>query len=244
MELKNSVVLVTGSAIRVGRAIALHLAEQGARVVVHYHTHQQEAGQTAAQLARHGQQPLVVRGDVQREDAWTNIRDQILQRYGRIDVVVNNAAIFYRTPLFQASEADWDRFMNVNLKSIFHSARILGKVMVDQGRGKIINIADVSAYTVWPSYIPYCVSKAGVIAITRGLAKALAPHVQVNAVAPGTVLLAENYDPAEEQALIERTPLKRIGSPEDIARTVAFLIEGSDFITGEVIHVDGGRSIT
>ncbi len=244
MHLNNRVVLVTGSAVRVGRAIALHLARQGARPVVHYHTRRKEALETAADIARVKEEPLVLQGDVQQEETWLRFREQILSRYGRIDVVVNNAAIFYRTPLFQASEADWDRFMNVNLKSIFHAARILGQVMVEQKEGKIINIADVSAYTVWPYYIPYCVSKAGVIAITRGLAKALAPHVQVNAVAPGTVLLAEGYDPEEEQALIDRTPLKRIGTPEDIARTVSFLIEGSDFITGEIIHVDGGRSIT
>jgi len=113
-----------------------------------------------------------------------------------------------------------------------------------QKTGKIINISDVSSESIWANYIPYCVSKAGVIAITKGLAKALAPHVMVNCIAPGTVLLAESYDKKEEQNLINRTPLKRIGSPQDIANTALFLIEGSDFITGSTIKVDGGRTLT
>jgi NAD(P)-dependent dehydrogenase (short-subunit alcohol dehydrogenase family) len=116
--------------------------------------------------------------------------------------------------------------------------------MYDDGFGKIINISDVSSETIWPSYIPYCVSKAGVVSITKGLAKALAPKVLVNCIEPGTVMLAKNYDKEEENILINKTPLKRIGTPEDIANTVLFLIEGSDFITGSVIKVDGGRSLT
>ncbi|NOX38774.1 MAG: SDR family oxidoreductase [Calditrichaeota bacterium] len=242
--MKNRVVFITGSAERVGKHIALFLAQKGASVVIHYHTKKEKARQTAQEIAQLGTPPLVVQGDISSAADWERMRDTILQHHGRIDVLVNNAAIFYKTPFLDSDEKDWDRFMNVNLKSVYLGSRIIGAEMVRQKSGKIINIADVSAYTIWPQYIPYCVSKAGVIALTRGLAKALAPHVLVNAIAPGTILLAEQYDEEEEMALIQKTPLKRIGDPQDIAATVAFLIEGSDFITGAVINVDGGRSLT
>ncbi len=244
MDLTDKIVLVTGSAIRVGKTIALTLAKHRARVVVHYRTRKEQAEQTAREIAQLGSEPLVVQGDIAMETDWFQMRDQILSRFGRIDVLVNNAAVFYKTPFLESRTTDWEFFQDVNLKGTYLGCRIIGEVMVKQQRGKIINIADVSAYTVWEQYIPYCVSKAGVIALTKGVAKALAPHVQVNAVAPGTILLAEQYDAAEENALIQRTPLKRIGHPQDIANTVKFLIEGSDFITGTVIKVDGGRSLT
>lgn len=244
MDIKNSVVLITGSANRVGRHIALHLAQKGAEVVIHYHTSKKEAETTAREIAQWGRKPLIVQGNVASQDDWQRIKEAIQKTYGRIDVLVNNAAIFYKTPFLKSTLQDWQAFMEVNLQSVYLGCRVIGEWMVKQKRGKIINIADVSAYHVWADYIPYCVSKAGVIALTKGLAKALAPHVLVNAIAPGTILLAEKYDEKEEEALIQRTPLKRIGSPEDIARTVAFLIEGSDFITGAVINVDGGRSLT
>lgn len=244
MNIQNSVILITGSAVRVGKTIALTLAQKGARVVIHYRTRREEAEQTAREVAEFTGAPLIVQGDVSRREDWERMRDEILAVHGQVDVLVNNAAIFYRTPLFQTTEAQWEEFMAVNLKSVFLGSRILGEVMYRQRRGKIINIADVAGERVWANYIPYCVSKAGVIALTRGLAQALAPHVLVNAIAPGTVLLAEEYDEEEEQRLIHRTPLKRVGSPQDIANTVAFLIEGSDFITGSVIPVDGGRSLT
>ena len=115
--------------------------------------------------------------------------------------------------------------------------------MFDNGEGRIVNIADVSGEKIWPDYLPYCLSKSGVISMTRGLAKALAPNVLVNAVSPGTVLLAEEYDEKEENALIERTPLKRIGKPEDISSAVFFLMDSAEFVNGQVINVDGGRSL-
>ncbi len=244
MDLKEKVVLITGSAVRVGKTIALTLAKKGAHVVIHYRTRKESAEETAVEIARISSKPLIVQGDISQEGDWYRMRDIILDHHGKIDVLVNNAAIFYRTPFLASTTKDWDFFHDVNLKGTYLGCRIFGEIMVQQRQGKIINIADVSAYTVWENYIPYCVSKAGVIALTKGVAKALAPHVQVNAIAPGTILLAEEYDADEEQTLIEKTPLKRIGTPQDIANTVKFLIEGSDFITGAVIKVDGGRSLT
>ncbi len=244
MTLKNAVILITGSAVRVGKEIALNLAEAGARVIVHFRKKQREAESTAGEIARiTGEQPLVLQGDIAHAAVWRRMRDAILNTYGRIDVLINNAADFYKTPLLSITEEQWEHLMTVNLKSVFLGCQIIGECMLRQKSGKIINIADVAGYTVWPDYIPYCVSKAGVIALTKGMAKAMAPHVLVNAIAPGTVLLAENHDPEEEKRLIERTPLKRIGSPDDIAKTAAFLIENGDFLTGQVIRVDGGRSL-
>ncbi len=244
MNIADKVVLITGSSHRVGRAIAVRMASCGAKVVIHYHTQQHLAGETAKLLENLGAKYMTVKGDVSKRSDWERMTREIIDKWGRIDVLVNNAAIFYKTPVFDVTETDWDNFQDINLKGSFLGCQIVGLQMTENKCGKIINIADVSAETVWTQYIPYCISKAGIVALTKGMAKALAPYVTVNAVAPGTVLLAENYNEQEENMLIERTPLKRIGSPEDIAETIRFLVEGSDFITGEIIKVDGGRSLT
>ncbi len=244
MEIHQKVVLITGSAHRVGKVIATTLASKGAKIAVHYRTHKAEAEETAQKIETLGGKSMVLQGDISSRYDWENIRDNICGKWDTIDVLVNNAAIFYRTPFFKVTDQDWDKFMNVNLKGTFLGCQIIGEIMYNNQSGKIINIADVSAENVWPGFIPYCTSKAGVIALTKGMAQALAPHVTVNAVSPGTILLAENYDEEEENHLIQRTPLKRIGNPEDISNTVSFLIEGSNFITGTVINVDGGRSLT
>jgi pteridine reductase len=244
MKIRGKVVLITGSSDRVGRAIALTLAGKGAKVVTHYHTNKEKGQKTVAEITDMGENAILVQGELSKTDDWTKIKNEILTTYGGIDVLINNAAIFYKTPFFDSREEDWDNFMNINLKSIYLGSQIIGQLMYGQKSGKIINISDVSSETIWEDYIPYCVSKAGVVSMTKGLAKALAPHVTVNCIAPGTVLLAKSYDKKEEQNLINRTPLKRIGSPQDIANTALFLIEGSDFITGTTIKVDGGRTLT
>ena len=165
-----------------------------------------------------------------------------MQAFGRIEILVNNAAIFYRTPFEKVTEEDWDRFLDVNLKGPFLLCRRIGGIMLRQGQGKIISLADLAGLKVWAEYIPYSVSKAGLIALTQGLAKALAPAVQVNAVAPGAVLLPEGTTPEERERAIRRIPLDRLGTPEDIARAVVYLIR-NDFITGEVLRLDGGQHL-
>ena len=220
------------------------LARQGAQIVLHYRSSKAEAEQTAAELTQIGKVPLLLQGDVVREQTWLDMRAAVLERFGRLDVLINNAAIFYPTPFLTSTEDDWDRFMNVNLKSVYLGCRIFGEQMVQQGAGKIINIADISAEKVWPGYIPYCVSKAGVIAMTRGLARALAPQVTVNAVAPGAILLPEDFSEAQAKKLRNKIPLKRFGAPEDIAKTIAFLIKDGDYINGMVINVDGGQQLS
>ena len=244
MEISNKVALITGSSDRVGRIIALTLSAKGAKVAIHYYSNEDKALDTQREIERLGSKSMILCSDISQRKDWMDMVNKIKDRWGRIDILVNNAAIFYPTPFFEITDDQWDHFMDTNLRGTFYGCQIIGELMYRQKLGKIINIADVSAQNVWPGYIPYCISKAGVIALNRGLSKVLAPYVTVNAVSPGTVLLAENYNQEEEDYLISRTPLKRIGTPEDIANTIAFLIEGSDFITGEIINVDGGRSLT
>ena len=242
MEIEGKVALVTGGAKRLGRHIALALAQRGAELVIHYRESVREAQEVLALLKKAGGKPVAVPGDVSNAGDVDRIVETAMQAFGRIEILVNSAALFYRTPFESLTEADWDRLLSVNLKGPFLLCRKVGSVMLQQGRGKIVNLADIAGLRAWAEFIPYAVSKAGVIALTQGLAKALAPTVQVNAVAPGAVLLPEGTAPEERQRAIRRIPLARLGSPEDIVRAVVYLIE-NDFVTGEVLVVDGGQHL-
>jgi NAD(P)-dependent dehydrogenase (short-subunit alcohol dehydrogenase family) len=243
MELHGRTALVTGAARRVGREIALAIAGRGADVVIHYKSSASEAHETVEALVRLGRRAAAIHADMAESADVEALADRAVQAFGKIDVLVNSAAIFRRTPLEQLTVQDWEQFLRVNLTGPFLLARRLGLLMRQQGAGKIINIADVAGIKPWADFLPYSISKGMLITMTQGLAKALAPEVQVNAVVPGTVLLAEEYTEKERESIVKGTPLKRIGDPTDIARTVLFFIEGSDFITGQVVVVDGGRSI-
>lgn len=243
MELTNRVALVTGGARRVGRTIALALARRGAHVAVTYRTSQREAEQLLREIHNLGRAALAVKADARRPADAKAVVKAVVKRFGRIDVLVNNAAIYPRTPWATLGEAVWNETLMTNLTSPFLFAKAAGDRMIKQGGGKIVNIADWAGERPYQHYLPYCVSKAGVIAMTKALALELAPSVQVNAVAPGPVLLPEGSLPAFRRAVIKATPLRRIGSPEDIANAVVFLLEGSDFITGALLPVDGGRLI-
>ena len=242
MELEGKVALVTGAAKRLGRSLALALAERGAEVAVHYHASEREAHELLAQLKRAGGKPIAVPGDVSRAADVDRIVEAAMQAFGRIEILINCAAVFYRTPFATLTEADWDRVVGVNLKGPFLLCRRVGEIMLRQGRGKILNLADIGGMKVWAEYLFYSVSKAGLIALTQGLAKALAPAVQVNAIAPGAVLLPEDTSPEDRDRALRRIPLGRLGSPEDIVRAALYLLE-SDFVTGEVLSVDGGQRL-
>jgi len=243
MDLTNGVALVTGGARRVGRAIALALARRGAHVAFTYRTSRREAEDLLRELAAIGGRSLAVKADAGRSaDAKTAVQ-KVVKTFGRIDILINNAAIYPRTPWSKLNEKTWDEILTTNLRGPFLFAKAAGDRMMAQGAGKIINIADWAGERPYKHYLPYCVSKAGVIAMTKALALELAPTVQVNAVAPGPVLLPEDVSAAEKRAIIAATPLHRIGSPEDIANSVVFLLEGSDFITGALLPIDGGRLI-
>ena len=244
MELLGRTALVTGAAKRVGRAIALAMAGRGMDIVVHYRSSASEARATALAVEGLGRRAVAVQADLAQQEEVEALADRATQAFGKIDVLVNSAALFYRTPLEKITAQEWNQFLRVNLMGPFLLARRVGLEMRRRGEGKIINVADVAGIAPWADFLPYSVSKGALITLTKGLAKALAPEVQVNAVAPGSVLLPEEYGDKERETIIRATPLKRIGDPADVANTVLFLLEGSDFITGQVVVVDGGRSIT
>lgn len=243
MKIENKTVIVTGGAVRIGRAICLELAGQGAKVVCQYHSSRDAAASLQEEIKASAGQIALVRSDLRRKESPADILQQALDAFGRVDILVNNAALFYKTPLGTVTEEDWDTFHTLNLKRVFFLSQAVAGLMQSQGSGKIINIGDTSGYSPWPGYIPYATSKAGLIAMTVGLAKALAPDIQVNCINPGPVMMPEDMTDEERRLAAEQTLLRREGSAADIARTVRFLIEGSDYITGAVIPVDGGRQV-
>lgn len=243
MLLSGRVALVTGAARRVGQAIALALAQRGAHVVVSYRTSRREADETVAKLHEFGVRAEAIRADVSRARDAQALVTHIGRQFGRLDVLINNASIFQRTPIERLTERDWDAHLDTNLKGPFLCALFASRLMKKRGQGKIINLADWAGERPYRDYLPYCVSKAGVIALTKALAKELAPTIHVLAIAPGPTLPPQDMTKAERQRVIKQVPLKRWGSPQDIASAVLFAIEGTDFMTGTTIFVDGGRLI-
>lgn len=235
------VALVTGGAARVGRAIALGLAEAGYDVAIGYHSSAAAARRTVADLERLGVRAVALRADLADPAAARRLIARAVARLGRLDVLVNNAAIFVRTPLATTTPTQFDRLIAVNLRGAFFCAQAAARAMARRG-GRIINIADVGATRAWPSYIPYGISKAGVLMLTKGLAAALAPRIQVNAVGPGVVLLPEGFPQETARRLAARIPMGRQGRPEDVAAAVRFFASCPDYITGQVLFVDGGAT--
>ncbi len=238
--LQGQMALVTGAAKRIGRSIALTLARAGARVVVNYARSEADARATVEEIKKQGGEAVALAADVSRPAEVTRLVAAAENQLGPVDILVNNAGIFAAYEWEKITEADWDRFLNTNLKAQFFCAQAVAPGMKQRGRGTIVNLASLGGMKVWPAFIPYCVSKAGVIHLTRLLAKALGPEIRVNAVAPGTIQF-EGEKPDENY--IRRAPLKKTGTGDDIAQTVLFLCTGSEFITGQVLVVDGGYSL-
>jgi pteridine reductase len=243
MELRGRWALVTGAAKRVGRAISLALAERGANVVIHYHTSASQAEETARDIRALGVEAIALGAELARTEPVLGLAREAEAATGGIDVLVNNASNYLRVPFDELTEQVWDASVDVNLKAPFLLSWVIGRAMRARGRGRIVNLADWAGERPYNDYLPYCVAKAGVICLTKALAKALAPEVQVNAVAPGPVLPPDDLGPDERRAIVRATPLKRFGKPEDVARCVRFLVEEADFSTGAVYLVDGGRLI-
>jgi len=240
LPFEGQVALVTGAARRLGRSIALRLAAEGAHVVVNYRNSQAEAEQLVEEITASGRQGLAWQADVSRGDQVRAMFAHIERTFGRLDILVNNAGLFFAAPFEQLTEEQWDTMLDTNLKAQFLCSQAAAPLMKRRGRGSIINLSSIGGLLAWPKYTHYCVSKAGVIMLTRCLARALAPEITVNSVAPGTISFPG--EPADE-AYVRRAPLGRTGRPEDIAGTVAFLAQ-SEFITGQVFVVDGGRTLT
>jgi pteridine reductase len=241
MNLSSRVALVTGSGRRVGQAIALALGEKGMKVAVHYNGSAAGAQETVGQLESKGVAGRAFQADLTANDGPTRLISDVVAAFGGLDVLVNSAAIMKRTPFGEITPEEWDAIMHINLRAPFFVAQAAAPHL-RKARGAIVNIADLAAFETWPAYVPHGISKAGVVHMTRSLARVLAPEVRVNGIAPGTVLLPEQWDKAADERLRQTTPLARTGTPEDVSATVIFLVE-SDYITGETIIVDGGRHI-
>ncbi len=240
--LEDQVALVTGGGRRIGRAIALTLGRAGASVVVNYNRSKAGALATAREIEQMGAQAVALRADISRPAQVQAMFRAIRKRFTRLDVLVNNAAVFFEGTLEKLTEKDWDRILGINLKGTFFCAQAAARIMQRRRRGRIINISSLGGLQAWPGHMHYCASKAAVIMLTRCLAKTLAPYIQVNSVAPGTILF-----PGDRPERIEKerrsTLLQRPGRPEDIAETVLFLATQGEFITGQVFVVDGGKSV-
>ena len=234
------VALVTGAAHRVGRALAIGLAREGHDIALHYHSSVSRVSGTVTGIENAGCKATLFQADLTRRGAAEQLVRDIVGECGRLDVVVNSAAVMIRMPLGEISADAWDSVLNLNLRAPFLIAQEASRHLPDGGA--IINIADLAAFETWPAYVPHGVSKAGVVYMTKALARVLAPRIRVNAIAPGTVLLPEDFDPAAAAHLTATTPLKRDGSPEDVVEAMLYLLRAT-YVTGETIIVDGGRHV-
>ena len=243
MSESNNVALVTGGARRVGRAIAVELARAGYDVAVHYRGSHEDARQTAATIESLGRRTALVQADLAESASLNNLVEQTVSQLGGLNVLVNNASRWERTPLAELSDASWRAHLEVNLTAPAMLARAAWPHLRRRPPGHVINICDVSADRPWADYIAYCVSKGGLVTLTRALARAMAPDVCVNALSPGVVMLPDDCDEQTRRAALRRVPMEREGSPEDIAGAARFLVEGGSYITGQILNIDGGRSI-
>jgi len=241
VNLSGRIALVTGAGRRVGQAIALALGAKGMKVAVHYNGSAAGAEDTLAQLEAGGASGEVFQADLSVAEGPGQLIDAVVRSFGGLDVLVNSAAVMERTPFGEVTVEQWDAMMAINLRAPFFVTQAAARHL-KKSRGVVVNIADLAAYETWPAYIPHGISKSGIVHMTRSLARVLAPEVRVNGVAPGTVLLPEDWDKAADERLRQTTPLARTGTPEDVSATVIFLLE-SDYITGETVIVDGGRHV-
>ena len=245
MTHERQVALVTGGARRVGAVIARHLHREGFNLIIHYRRSRAEAEGLAEELLRDRPDSVaLVGGDLAQPAQTPALAEEAARRWGRLDVLVNNASSFYPTALGEVTEAQWEELLGSNLKGPFFLTQAAASYLRDHG-GAVVNLADVYADRPLKGFPVYSIAKAGVVMMTKALARELAPAVRVNAVAPGAVLWPEGGTPeATQAAIISRTALKRQGEPEDIARAVLFFIRDAPFVTGQILTVDGGRTLT
>jgi NAD(P)-dependent dehydrogenase (short-subunit alcohol dehydrogenase family) len=236
-QLRGQVALVTGVNKRVGRSIALGLASEGAAVAVNYRGAKQDADDVVREIAAGGAKAMAIQADVTKRAEVAKLFAAVESEFGRLDILVNNAGQFFAAQFENLTDEQWDGILDVNLKSQFLCAQAAAPIMKRQGRGHIVNLSSLGGLLPWPSYTHYCVSKAGSIMLTRCLARALAPQILVNSVAPGTIQFPG--EPPDEE-YIRRVPLHRTGTGDDISAAVLYLAT-SDFVTGQIIAVDGGR---
>src|SRR5260370_26797450 len=232
-KLKNRVALVTGAGKRLGRAVALRLAAEGADIAVHYGKSQSEAQELVAEIEKSGRKAAAFGADLRNVEATRELISEAVGHFGRLDILVNSAANFLETKFSETTEESWDSSLDSNLKAPFFCTQTAAPYLEKSGQGVVINFADIGGLLGWKDFLPHSVSKAGVIMMTRILAKELAPKVRVNAIAPGTITMPG--DPPEWQSdFIKRAPLGRTGRPQDVTDAVMFLIR-DEFMTGHTL---------
>jgi NAD(P)-dependent dehydrogenase (short-subunit alcohol dehydrogenase family) len=237
-KLSGKVALVTGAGKRLGRAVALRLAEEGTDVAVHYGTSAKDAAEVVGRIEELGRRAVAIQADLKSVEQIRKLLLAVGDELGRLDLLVNSAANFLPGSVISTTEEIWDASLDTNVKAPFFVAQAAAP-MLRRSKGSIVNFADTGGLLGWPGFIPHSVAKAGVINLTKSLAKALAPEVRVNAIAPGTITMPG--DPPEwEQEFVKLAPLRRTGMPSDIADAVVYLAT-AEFVTGHVLAVDGGR---
>ncbi len=238
MELRAKKAFVTGAAKRLGREVVLHLSRSGCQVTAHYNRSKSEAEdlqkKTGCRLFQADFSTIGVNA----------LQDRLGQEVGETDILISNASSFARCELGKISEELWDSELSVNLKIPFFLSQYFGAQMKNRGSGKIIHMADIAAERAYIPYLPYSLAKAGIVALTRALARALAPEVQVNAIAPGTIMFVEDLSEEGRKKILNRIPARRTATIEEFLKTVDFLLSDVDYITGQTIVLDGGRSLT
>src|SRR5882672_2282497 len=238
--LRGRVALVTGAAKRLGRAVALRLAEEGADIVIHYRSSAAEANWAIAEIEKMGRRGVAIAADLTNIAEIKRLFDEAAKQFGRLDILVNCAANFLPSSIISTTEEVWDASLDANLRAPFFCAQAAAPLL-RRSKGCIVNFADTGGLIGWPGYIAHSVSKAGVVMLTKVLAKALAPEVRVNAIAPGTITMPGD-PPGWEADFIKLAPLQRTGKPSDIADAVSYLVH-AEFLTGHTLVVDGGRTV-
>jgi pteridine reductase len=243
MELEGRVALVTGAGRRLGRAMARALGERGMALAIHHHASRAGARELEQEIVAQGGRAACFEADLTDAEAARQLPRRVQSEFGRLDVLVNSAAIMRRLGVEQTTPEEWDDVLALNLRSVFFCTQ--GAIpALRQTRGKVVNLADLAGLEPWSGFAAHSISKAGVIMLTKVLARSLAPEITVNAIAPGAVLVPEDYTPEERDRLARSTPLRRLGNPSDVIAALLYLLEGGDFVTGEVLAVDGGRLIS
>ena len=239
-SLLNRVALVTGSGKRLGRAVAICLAEQGADVVIHYRSSEADAREAVAEIEKLGRRSVALQADFAQVSELPQLFQKVQANFGRLDILVNSAANFLQTEFASTTEKVWDASLDTNLKAVFFCCQAAAPLL-KKSNGAIINFADIGGILGWPGFIPHSISKAGIIMLTRCLAKELAPGIRVNAIAPGTITMPGDL-PELKADFVKLAPLHRSGRPNDIVAAVSYLASAG-FVTGQVLVVDGGRTL-
>jgi pteridine reductase len=242
MDLRGGVALVTGAGRRLGRAMAAALADRGMTLAIHHHASSAGANELREEIVGAGGRAVCFEADLTDAHAARALSGRVVAEFGRLDVLVNSAAVMHRLGFEETTPEQWDAVHDLNLRAVFFCTQGAAPAL-RAARGKVVNLADLAGLEPWPGFVAHSVSKAGVVMLTKVLALSLAPEVTVNAIAPGAVLVPEEYDAEERERLARATPLRRLGSPSDVVSALLYLLEGGDFVTGEVLVVDGGRLI-